>query len=155
MKFKHLRSTFFLAVFFLGTSASVNAQDYKTAAGLGIDFGLGRSLVGPSLKRFVTPRSALQGELLLGSGVSIIQGLYQYHLPIKEVQGLKFYFGGGPGAIFVPGDAAIFLRPTSGLEYKMKAPLVLHFDWRPILILDQEVLDFEPVRFGLGLKYSF
>jgi hypothetical protein len=111
--------------------------------------------VGPTAKRFINTPSALQGELLFSSYATLVQAFYQYHLPIKDVSGLKFYFGGGPGVSFVQGNTSIFVRPMTGLEYKMKAPLALHLDWRPILLWDDEVRFFEPVRFGLGLKYSF
>jgi hypothetical protein len=56
----------------------------------------------------------------------------------------------------VQGGSAVLLRPMSGLDYKLKqAPLAFNFDWRPVLILVDEASVFEPVRFGVGLKYSF
>jgi hypothetical protein len=156
MKLKHLLSASLCAVLFLGSITKTQAQDYKSSLGLGIDFGSGATFVGPSYKHFFNARSAFQGEVLFASGSSLIQAFYQYHLPIKEAPELKFYFGGGVGFNIVQGGSAFLLRPVSGLDYKLKqAPLVLNFDWRPVLILVDEVSAFEPARFGLGLKYSF
>jgi hypothetical protein len=93
---------------------------------------------------------------LFASGGTLVEAFYQYHMPIKEAPGLKFYVGGGPGAILAPGVSALVFRPMAGLDYKFKgAPLAINFDWRPLLVLIDEASGFEPARFGLGLKYSF
>ena len=65
-------------------------SNYKTAAGLVIDFGKGTTLAGPTLKNFFNNHNALQVEALLGSNYFSIGAFYQYHLSIKKESGLKF-----------------------------------------------------------------
>ena len=155
MKNKFLLSTFCLTVILLGLISEVNAQNSKNSVGLGLDFGAGSTFVGPTYKHFFNAKSAFQGEVLFASGSALIQAFYQYHLPIKEAAGLQFYIGGGPGFL-VSGGSAFLLRPMTGLDYKLKqTPLSVNLDWRPVMIFVDEVSDFEPVRFGLGVKYTF
>lgn len=157
MKLKHLLPALFSATLLFSSTSGVKAQDYKNAVGVGLEFGYGQAFGGPTYKHFFNARSAFQGEVLLTGGGAMMQAFYQYHLPIKNASGLRVYFGGGPGLYVVPGLASFFsLRPMAGLDYKVKqTPLTLNLDWRPVLLVEDDFSDFEPKKFGLGLKYSF
>ena len=54
-----------IALFAL-TTTNVKAQNYKTGLGLGIDFGDGATLVGPSVRHHFSPKAAIQGDVLFG-----------------------------------------------------------------------------------------
>ncbi len=152
----------FLAIFF-ALNTNVNAQDYRTSLGLGIDFGNGITLVGPSVKHFFNKNAAIQGEVLFGGNSTIIQAFYQHHFPVKGAPNLNFFVGGGPGINFggsgvnpYDNESAVLLKPMAGLEYKIKeAPLAFNFDWRPTLYLYNGWSEIEPARFGIGIKYTF
>jgi hypothetical protein len=134
---------------------------YKTSAGLGIDFGDGSTLVGPTLKHFFTPNGALQADLLFGSDAVWLGGYYQYHQAIPKANGLNWYLGVGPQFAFgdkdVYGDNStyVFLRPMVGLDFSIpEAPISMSFDWRPMWQLNNDS-DFEPARFGVAFRYNF
>ena len=140
---------------FLADSGSASAQSYKTGVGLGIDFGDGATLVGPAIKHFFTPQSAVKGELLFGSGATFLQAFYQYHGAFSEGRGLSWYLGGGPSVGFGNGNSAFYLVPMAGIDFKIPdAPIAMSFDWRPRLYLGDGGSDFAAGRFGLGFNYT-
>ncbi len=144
------------AFFILTASQSFAQLNYKTAVGLGIDFGDGSTFVGPTIKHFFNTNNAVQGEVLFGDNLTTITGLYQYHGDFKGAAGLKWYLGVGPSFFLYDGGSDIALRPVAGLDYKINgAPLALNFDWRPALIFYENDSQFEAARFGIGFKYTF
>ena len=144
------------AALFAFTSADVKAQNYKTGVGLGIDFGDGATLVGPSLRHHFSRSAALQGEVLFGGNSTFIQAFLQYNTPIKRASGLDFYAGGGPSIQLYDGGSSFYLVPQAGLDYKINgAPLAIALDWRPRLYLGDGGSDFSAGRFGLGFRYTF
>ncbi len=148
-----------IALFVMSTSA-VKAQSYKTALGLGLDFGDGRTLVGPSVKHFFNAHDAGQAEVLFGSNLTTINLFYQYHGNVKGASGLKWYAGGGPAVNFYSfggyNDTNFALKPMVGLDFKIpSAPLAFAFDWRPTIYLGDNDSDFGAGRFGFGFKYTF
>ena len=139
----------------IGISNCYAQSSYTAAVGLGIDFGDGATLVGPSGKYFFSEEHAGQGEVLFGNSVTFIQIMYQYHGDISGAEGLRWYAGGGPSFGFSSGDSAIGLRPLVGLDFKIaNAPLALSFDWRPAIFFESGS-SFEAARFGLGFRYAF
>ncbi|RYD69827.1 MAG: hypothetical protein EOP53_26505 [Sphingobacteriales bacterium] len=139
----------------VSTTQSFAQSSYKTALGLGIDFGDGSTLVGPSIKHFFNGNDAIQGDLLFGGDATWIGGFYQYHQSFKEASQLKWYLGVGPQVGIRSNTSTWYLRPAAGLDYKItSAPLSLTFDWRPAIRLSHGS-DFEPARFGLGFRYAF
>jgi len=148
-----------LAVVF--TATHTFAQSYKNSVGLGIDFGDGSTLVGPTYKHFFTGKDAVQADLLFSDNVVWLGGYYQYHQPIEGASGLKWYLGLGPQFAFVDGNGpfkgytAVLIRPMAGLDYKIAgAPIALNFDWRPSAQLNHGS-GFEAARFGLGFRFTF
>jgi hypothetical protein len=153
---KKLLFTFIAAVALVTSVSTVNAQSYKTSLGLGIDFGTGSTLVGPSVKHFFNSNSAIEGDILFGGNSTLIQAFYQYHGDISGASGLKWYVGGGPGVQLYDGGSNFLLRPMVGLDFKIpSAPIGFAFDWRPAMQFYDGGSDFEAARFGLGIKYTF
>jgi hypothetical protein len=150
---------------FAMTATTVKAQNYKTALGLGLDFGDGRTLVGPSLRHHFSRNTALQAEVLFGGNTTVIQGFLQYNAAVKGAPGLDWYLGGGPKIQIYDRDryffndnyTAVYLVPMVGLDYKIKnAPLAIAFDWRPsIYVGDNPFLGTEAGRFGMAFRFVF
>lgn len=139
--------------------ASMAQSSYKNSIGLGLDFGNGSTLAGPSFKHFFNGNSALQAELLFGDHSTRLQGFYQYHQSIKGAQGLNWYIGGGPGLNFFKygnyENTTFLLMPMIGLDYKIAgAPIAMNFDWRPTAFIGDNS-DFEAGRFGFGFRLTF
>jgi hypothetical protein len=146
-----------IAIVFAATNTF--AQSYKNSIGLGLDFGNGATLVGPSYKHFFTGKDAVQADLLFSDNTVWLGGYYQYHQPIEGASGLKWYLGLGPQLAFVDGFyenyTVVLLRPMAGLDYKIAgAPIALNFDWRPSAQLNHGS-GFEAGRFGLGFRFTF
>jgi hypothetical protein len=158
---KKLLFTFIACTTVLITNVSnVNAQDYKTGLGLGLDFGNGSTLVGPSIKYFFNAQDAGQAEILFGNHTTAINAFYQHHGNINGAQGLKWYVGGGPALHFFDfagfSSTTFALKPMAGLDFKIPAaPISFAFDWRPSIFFYDSDTDFEPGRFGLGFRYTF
>lgn len=147
-----------LAVVLTGFMISIaNAQSsYKTGIGLGIDFGTGQTLVGPSVKHFFTQNHVGQFEALFGNHYTILDAFYEYHKSIPNAAGLRWFLGIGIGAGLYKGGSDFLLRPIGGLDYKINdVPLSFSFDWRPTVFIGDGDSDFEPARFGLGFRYAF
>lgn len=141
-------------------SFTANAQDYKTGLGLGLDFGNGATLVGPSIKHFFNAKGAGQAEVLFGNNNTAINLFYQHHGNISGAQGLKWFVGVGPSLHFFDygnfESTTFAIKPTAGLDYKIPgAPISFAFDWRPSIFFYDNDTDFEPGRFGLGFRYTF
>lgn len=153
---KVLILTILLTGFVLTATVSNAQSTYKTSVGLGIDFGNGSTLVGPSLKHFFTQNNVGQFDVLFGNGYTIIEGLYEYHKPIPNATGLQWYAGAGIGVGLYDGGSDFLVRPLVGLDYKINdVPLSFSFDWRPTIFIGNGDSDFEAGRFGLGFRYAF
>lgn len=137
-------------------SMHATAQTYKTAVGLGIDFGDGSTLVGPAIKYFFKEQHAVEGEILFGNHITFLQAFYQYHQNFPNAKNLQWYIGGGPSLGLYSGGSSFYLRPMAGLDYKVAdIPLAVSFDWRPFIYLGNTYGDsrFTAARFSLGFKY--
>lgn len=144
-----------IALFAMATT-SVKAQDYKTAAGLAIDFGDGSTLVGPHIKHFFNANGAVEGDLLFANGATFIQALYLYHGDIKGAKGLRWDIGVGPGVAIGKHDTNFLVRPNAGLDYKISgAPLGVSLDWKPAWTFFDGGNDFNAARFQIGFRYIF
>lgn len=141
-----------------------NAVNYNYKAAIGLKFIYGVSLTG---KVFIKENSALEGIFRynnaggLGRNIAFT-GLYEYHAPIKGVDGLRWYVGGGghvnyfswkdsnADAVTTFGVAGIV-----GLEYKFaNLPLAVSADWQPAYIISSPS-GFFAENGGIGIKYTF
>ncbi|MDT3403088.1 hypothetical protein [Mucilaginibacter terrae] len=143
------------ALFATTSTYAQRGSGYTTALGLGIDFGDGATLVGPSIKHFLAPHDALQGDVLFGGNGTWIGASYNYHQSFREAPELKWYIGLGPQVGIGDNNSLWYLRPAAGLDYKVKsAPISLVFDWRPMIGLS-DFAGNSAARFGLGFRYTF
>jgi hypothetical protein len=145
-------------------SAKANAGNYSYKAAIGLKFIYGISLTG---KVFIKENSALEGILRynsaggLGSNIAF-SGLYEYHSPIKGVDGLRWYVGGGGHVNHftwkdVDADAVTTFGVVGivGLEYKFaNLPLAVSADWQPAYIISNPS-GFSAENGGIGIKYTF
>ena len=122
---------------------SARAQYFYTWA-LGGRFG--SPLFGASIKGFLNDRSALEGITSFGSFGIGITGLYEYHLYLPGVPGLRPFLGGGahvatgrasaynPYADSQFSDIYAGLDGVTGVEYVFEdIPLALSIDVLPVL----------------------
>lgn len=149
-----------IAVFLMLSSTEASAQSaansssYRNAIGLGIDFGDGSTLVGPSYKHFFSENNVGKIEVLFGNYVAI-QGFYEYHKGIEGAAGLRWFAGLGAGVGLDENNSAFLLKPIGGLDYKIDGvPLSFSFDWRPTAFIADNS-DFVAGRFGLGIRFCF
>jgi hypothetical protein len=157
-----MKKLFILTFAALSLSLGAMAQStYKNSLGLGLDFGSGQTLVGPSFKHFFNGNSAIQPELLFGNHLTRVQAFYPYHQGISGAQGLNWYIGGGAGLEFLDkkyygnNDTHFLLMPQAGLDFKIPgAPIALDFDWRPTAYIG-DYSGFEAGRFGFGFRFTF
>ena len=151
---KRFLKVVFLFMLVILANLDTHAQaNYKSSVGLGIDFGSGITLVGPSYKYFASPKFAIHPELLFGNGNTGISGMFQYHGSFPNANGLTWIAGGGTTILLAKGSSTFYLRGSTGLDYKLNnTPLALNFEWRPSFSLSQGG-EFEPGRFGLGIRY--
>lgn len=137
-------------------STTVNAQTYRTGAGILIDFGDGSTWVGPHLKHFFSAHNAGEFSVLFGDHTTTVQAMYQYNQKFAGAQGLMWYVGVGPAVSFHKHSSTFSVVPTVGLDFKIpRAPLDLSFDWRPRMFFYDGESDFVGGRFGLGMRLTF
>ncbi len=150
-----IKSIAVLSALVFGLS-NLNAQSYKTGAGLLVDVGDGATLVGPHLKHFFSKNNAGEFAVLFGGDATTVQALYQFNKNISGAKGLMWYVGIGPAVTFGDGDSVFSVVPLAGLDYKISgAPIDLFFDWRPRVWFYDGDSDFTAGRFGLGLRFTF
>lgn len=133
-----------LALFFIGTSLFAQSN-YKQSIGLRLGSGY-YDIASVSYKTFMSEKSAIE----INAGIrpyslgtfkwtnASVSGTFQYHFPIKPVDGLKWFVGGGVVAsnTFSNFDAyrgfGLGIYPTAGADYKFsKIPLAVSADIRP------------------------
>ena len=147
-------------------------SDYKNA--IGGRFGTTYyDLFSASFKTFVTKPGALEFNLGVGArsydahntfAISA-SAAYQHHFPIGNIEGFKWYVGGGlmvynasnnnPNKDYEGFGFGIF--PTGGVDYKIKAiPLDVSVDVRPtIFIAAPGYYNSYYGNFGIAARYTF
>jgi hypothetical protein len=141
-----------LIVFIFVGSSQVSAQYYRFGIGVRLSNAtptLNNSITG---KYFITERSAIEGLISFGSRFGI-GGLLEIYKPF-DVEGLKWFYGGGAYVGFEDGDT--YLGPTGiiGLDYKFKdIPLNLSLDWKPELDIIPDI-NFVPDAFALSVRFT-
>ncbi len=151
-----------LLIGFIITCASistVSAQDYKSA--IGLRFGYPLSL---SYKHFISEKGAIEGVLGYRNYSYYnwlnLSGFYEHHMPIKSVENLSWYVGGGASVYkwsyddtFYPNNdynsISFGIHGIIGLDYKFSnIPLNLSVDWIPTVGFGGEFLG------GFGGSYG-
>jgi hypothetical protein len=139
----HLHKTFLLALALFGFGLNLGAQDFTSAVGL--RFGYPLSV---SYKTFINSTSALEGYVgFRGYGsfnwVSL-NGAYQIHNDISEVEGLQWYYGGGAGIQFWNydfednGSITVSVSGYLGAQYTFPdTPVTFSVDWVPTIFLGE------------------
>ena len=142
-----------LIIVVLATSVSnrIFGQEYKMA--LGARFTTANATVNNaiSFKYFLNETGALEG--LFSFDPVTLGALYEVHRPLGA-PGLQWFFGGGAYVSF-NNDDVFGAMGIIGLDYKFqKIPLNISVDWKPELILVEEV-SFEASTVGLGVRFVF
>ena len=140
---------------------TASAQDYKSAIGLRLGYPTSISFK-HFLEAFIGFRNYTYVKNI-NIGV-----LYQVHTPIKGVEGLKWYFGGGAGAflstyskdyVFAQdyGSFNLGIMGNLGLDYKFaSAPINLSLDWVPTFIIGDAYYNGFVGSYGaLSVRYTF
>lgn len=130
----------FLLVAFMAVGNETMAQGYNT--GIGLRAGVGNGI---TVKHFLTEKGAIEGILHSRWRGLVITGLYEVHNDIREVRGLRWFYGGGahvgtwnanrgntPWGEPNRSYTVIGLDGIIGLDYKFTdAPVNLSLDYKP------------------------
>ncbi|MCF3107981.1 hypothetical protein LL912_04240 [Niabella sp. CC-SYL272] len=165
-----LKMTLCVALAFTATALFAQS-DYKQS--IGLRFGSGYyDVVSAAYKTFLNEAGALEvnagfhpygvtGYRWVNASASVS---YQHHFPIKPVDGLKWFVGGGVVAAnsFSSNDYykgfSLGLFPTAGADYKFsKIPLAVSADVRPTIHVVKAVdyhNSFYP-NAGVSARYTF
>ncbi|WP_126971139.1 hypothetical protein [Gynurincola endophyticus] len=141
-------------------TAQALGSDYQTAVG----FKFYPTAI--SVKHFIKSDAALEGLLYIwGDGIRVT-GLYEYHGNFDNVEGLRWYIGGGAHIGFwndewrrsYPGrkkGVNIGVDGVLGLDYKIKgAPINISLDWQPsVSFIGYNY--WESGWGGLGIRFAF
>jgi hypothetical protein len=152
-----------LVIFLFISIFEVNsfAQRYQT--GVGGRLGFFSGLTG---KHFITKQNAIEGLISFRWEGFIVTGLYEWQKPIKEVDGLDWYIGGGAHIGFWGGDkyyyrsdnaghTVVGLDFTIGLEYTFAdVPFSIGLDWKPAMNLIGDN-HWWGDGVGLNIRYNF
>ncbi len=136
--FKITRS-FFLVACFLWVSCSLFSQNYKSAVGGKLGYGL----VG-TYKTFLSEKSAVDifGGITWGGGLAA-GAYYEIHKDIESVENLQWYFGAGGsfttytyGAFLAGSYYNVGVAGVIGLDYKFEDyPINASIDWAPTFVV--------------------
>jgi len=167
-------SIYIFILLFLFSFQSVDAQDgYKTAVGVRLG-----SPLSASGKMFVSEKGAIEAYVgttwwYVGYNSLSVNAAYLVHEPleIEEIEGLRYYYGGGVGTQFWrynndfvnPGrDISLSFSGYIGLDYYFEdMPLNVSIDWRPTIFLGSLLNTFGgrygsvSVRYILGSDNEF
>ncbi len=126
----------------------LEGADYKSAIGLRIG-----TPISASYKHFFTKAGAGEayaGFQHVGFGYGytffVLGAQYQHHFPIGDIEGFKWYVGGGASVQFYSynsnlnsynySSSALGVNAVGGIDYKFAAiPLNLSADWMPTVLI--------------------
>lgn len=142
---------------------AAQSQDYKSAIGLRLGYPLS-----VSYKTFISDPGAI--EVFAGFrsyaylGWFNVGAMYEHHLPIASVSGLKWYFGGGAAVYFwhydngypdADSNTSFSILGNLGLDYKFaSAPVNLSVDWVPTFFLNGYGDGFAGGYGALSVRYT-
>ncbi|MBK8849299.1 MAG: hypothetical protein IPN73_03970 [Saprospiraceae bacterium] len=128
----------FASLFVVAFLSGTNAQDYKSAIGVKLGYGLVASY-----KTFLNEKSAVDIFGGIRWGGIAAGAYYEIHKPIKSVDRLKWYWGGG--ASFTTWDYGyagfdsyyeLGVSGVLGLDYTFDDyPVNVSVDWAPTIVL--------------------
>ena len=121
----------------LGFLGMGQAQDYQSAVGVRLGYPLSATY-----KMFLNETAAVEGYVGFRSRLGItetrVNAAYQIHNAIESVDGLKWYYGAGPGLALYSGGISMALSGYIGLEYTLAdTPVSFSVDWVPTYILGE------------------
>ena len=153
--------TGFLGLFQQEAKAQALGSDYRNA--IGGRFGVANGI---TFKHFMDNNNAMDFIVNFRSkkneySTFRLVALYEIHNPIRNAEGLSWYYGGGAG-IGVwedkrhdQSDVALSLDGVLGLDYKFNgAPINVSLDWKPALELTPDT-GFDAEGFGLSIRFAF
>lgn len=159
---KKLGILLLLSISWMLYAPEAQAQTYGTGVGLraGVTTGL-------SVKHFLTAEGAIEGVIHSRWKGLIVTGLYEYHMDIREVRGLRWFYGGG-AHLGTWGDRSdppfddpdesytVFgIDGILGLDYKfVDAPINISLDYKPAFNLNQDV-GWWGDEVGISIRYTF
>jgi len=154
-------------------ASGVFAQDYKNSIGIRLGSGVYDSF-GASFKTFISQPGALEFNLGIRTyspgyiknkwtNVSI-SGAYQHHFPIGEIEGFKWFVGGGlvisnsfsDNDYYTGVNVGVF--PTGGVDYKLKnSPFAFSVDVRPTVHVAEAYTYYNNfyLNGGITARYTF
>ena len=144
------------------SASMLAAQSYERSIGLRLG-----TVVGGSYKQFLHTAGALEAILdldIVHPSLMSVRGtaLYEYHFPIRAVDGLAWYIGAGFTIGTKIGDTTnkrfLFgMDVLGGVEYKlMTLPLCFALDFDPkIYFAGYDAFYLEPASVGLTMRYTF
>ena len=165
------KSPYLLIVVALFIVHTTQAQsEYKSAIGgrIGNPFAF-------SIKHFITEAGAIEGyagfsNATYGANFNpVLGGMYQHHFPIGDIDGFKWYVGGGALLQFYSykdkdnngyydgySKTGFGLNGVGGIDYKFKKiPLNLSADWMPTIFLTDVPDNFYPGYGSIAARYTF
>jgi hypothetical protein len=152
---KKLLLVLFISAISQGVWSQNMGSSYTTAIGAKGYFA-GGSIGGISVKHFLTKTTAIEGNLIFGNNLTVVEGLYAWHGAVNGAKGLQWYVGPGAwlGSTKRQGDSELYFaaKGTVGLDYKFTgAPISVALDVNPHLRFTQNT-DFD---FYTGLAFRF
>lgn len=149
-------------------TTEVQAQDFKTAAGLrlGSPFSL-------SVKHFFTENSAIEGfvgtrgyQIPFGGKIRFLHfgATYQRHQPLEVLEGLSAFYGAGASYILITakGDSfnnsenLIGINASGGLSYTFEdLPVNISLEWAPTVFIGENTLANGIAYANIAVRYVF
>jgi hypothetical protein len=150
---KKIRIGSFCLLFVLASTTSFS-QDYKSALGVRLSSAAPVVNNAVSFKYFIDETYALEGLLSFGDPVAI-GAMLQIHKPLNNVNGLKWYYGGGAYIGFPSKSISVGGMGVVGLDYKFdNIPLNLSLDWKPELNIVPNIT-FEAAAIAVSARFTF
>ncbi|HVG42753.1 MAG TPA: hypothetical protein VM888_14170 [Chitinophagaceae bacterium] len=144
--YRHSIIVFFFIIF---SSAIINAQGYKNAAGFRLSSKAAALNHALTAKHFFSPTLAIEGLFSFGNSFAI-GALLQKHNSLGA-EGVTWYYGGGLYGGF--GESKFGAQGVIGIDYKwMNLPLNLSLDWKPEISISKD-FGFEPAVIGFSARY--
>ena len=153
-----MKSLILIALISIGIFYKASAQELSGEPGYRFGLGVRLSNSSPTLnnsitgKYFVTNQNAIEGVLSFGSRFGI-GALLEIHKP-TNVEGLRWFYGGGAFLGFEDSDT--YLGPTGivGIDYKFaNVPINLSIDYKPELNILPEI-SFVPDAFAFSVRFT-